>query len=387
MPYFLRNLILLLIHLHFFFQPFHITHQSTQASQAHVTPTVVDLSVTVSPTVTYAPTPTDTLSPTEIPTPTVNPTDSPTPTITPTDVLSPTPTDTPTPSAIITPTDTPKPTEVPTDTPTPSESLTPSPTSTPSATPTPTEPIGSLGNDISYPQCGLAYPSGQTFGIVGVNGGISTTSNPCLSSELLWASLSNGATTQQKVQLYVNTANPGGLNTASWPKNNTDPAGIVTTNPYGICDGSDSLACAWQYGWNRAVEDVINRFMPAAQTAGISDDPAAYSWWLDVETVNTWKSGSDFAYQSNAADLEGMVAYLQAKGVLVGIYSTSHQWGETVSSISQTSNLNGLRNWLPGATDLASAKLNCALSTLTTGGKVILTQYTAGNFDYDYSCE
>lgn len=101
-----------------------------------------------------------------------------------------------------------------------------------------------IGNDISYPQCGKTLPTGQGFGIVGVNGGIATTTNPCLSTELLWANLSFGTLNQTKVQLYVNTGNPGGLNTVSWPKNNTDPVGNISPNPNGTCDGSDSLACA-----------------------------------------------------------------------------------------------------------------------------------------------
>lgn len=243
-----------------------------------------------------------------------------------------------------------------------------------------------VGNDISFPQCGKSYPSGQAFGIVGANGGLATTTNPCLSSELVWANKSIGGANQAKAQLYVNTANPGGLNTASWPQNNTDPSGTVTSNPYGICDGADSLACAWQYGWNRAVEDVQNRFLPAAQTAGVSINPASFPWWLDVETANTWKSGSAFAFQSNAADLEGMVAYFLSKGATVGIYSTRAQWGAIIGTLSPSSSLNGLNNWLPGANRLSSAKSNCSLGPLTTGGKVTVTQYSSGTFDYDYSC-
>jgi len=253
-------------------------------------------------------------------------------------------------------------------------------------TPTPTVVPNVTGNDISYPQCGKVYPTGQDFGIVGVNGGIASTTNPCLSSQLSWANTSAGLGALGKVQLYVNTGNPGGLNTVTWPKNNIDPLGNTAPNPYGECDNSNSQSCAWQYGWNRAVDDVQNRFIPAAQASGLPTDPSFYHWWLDVETTNSWDSGSDDAYKRNESDLEAMVAYLHSIGIQVGIYSTSYQWRQIVKNIPQESNLNGLNSWLPGASDLSGAKANCALSSLTNSGKVTLTQYTTGEFDYDYSC-
>lgn len=310
---------------------------------------------------------------------------SPTPSISPT--LTPPLTFTPSPAISISPPVTPSPTLSPTPTPTePELTSVPSvtPTLTPSATPSPTpEPIG---NDISYPQCGKSYPTGALFGIVGVNGGISTTTNPCLSDELSWAKNTLGGTTQPKIQLYVNTANPGGLNTASWPHTNVDPGGTTTNNPYGTCDGSDSLSCAWQYGWNRVYEDIHDRFTPAAINAGVSADPASYRWFLDVETVNTWKDGSDSALQSNAADLEGMVAHFSSRHIPVGLYSTSYQWGLIAGTPASDSSLNGLPSWLPGASTLDDAKANCTKPALTTGGMVMMTQYTTGEFDYDYSC-
>src|SRR5205823_326767 len=133
----------------------------------------------------------------------------------------------------------------PSPTATATPSLTPTPTASPSPSLTPTPTPTKVGNDISYPQCGKTLPTGHGFGIVGVNGGIATTTNPCLSVELLWAGQAIGTVNQAKVQLYVNTGNPGGLNTASWPQNNIDPLGNTAPNPNGICDGSDSLACSW----------------------------------------------------------------------------------------------------------------------------------------------
>jgi hypothetical protein len=360
---------------------------STHSSQIghHVikptpTPTAIPTPISVqSPTpIESIPTPTTAVLITPTETPTMTPTSAPTatPTATPTPTLTPTVTPTPT----VSPTATPTATITPTATPSPTETLTPTPT------PTPTPVMNATGNDISYPQCGKTYPIGQDFGIVGVNGGLATTTNPCLSNQLNWANASSGLGTQAKVQLYVNTGNPGGLNTASWPKNNTDPAGNVAPNPYGTCDNSDSLSCAWQYGWNRAVDDVQNKFIPAAQSAGVAVDPSLYPWWLDVETANSWKDGSDAAYQSNAADLEAMVGYFQSKGIKVGLYSTSYQWGLIVKSVASGSNLNGLDSWLPGASTADGAKANCSSAPLTSNGKVTMTQYTTGSFDYDYSC-
>ena len=357
-----------------------------------ITPTATPKPTTTpTPIPTIAPTPTVVITPTNTPTPTksVTPTATPTPTSKPTPTALPTPTIVITPTASLTAAPTLSPSPTATATPTISPSATPSatatPTPTPTTIPTPTPTITKVGNDISYPQCGKTLPIGQGFGIVGVNGGIATDTNSCLSTELLWAGQSLGTANQAKVQLYVNTGNPGGLGTSSWPITNTDPLGNITSNPYGGCDGSDSAACAWQYGWNRAVDDVHNKFIPAAQAAGVDAIPSDYPWWLDVETVNSWESGSVDVLAKNRADLEGMVAAFHAEGITVGIYSTSYQWGVIVGSVPSSSNLNGLPDWRPGAIDLTGAQSNCSLTPLTQGGSVIMTQYTT-NFDYDYSC-
>jgi len=80
-----------------------------------------------------------------------------------------------------------------------------------------------VGYDISYPQCGKKLPTGQYFGIVGVNGGLATTTNPCFASQLTWAKQSKTGSIQPKVQLYVNTANPGEVaGITTWPTSNID---------------------------------------------------------------------------------------------------------------------------------------------------------------------
>jgi len=229
------------------------------------------------------------------------------------------------------------------------------------------------GNDVSYPQCGKSLPTNQAFGIFGVNDGLANTTNPCLATEITWAQSSTGTTSQPKAALYVNTANPGNLGVADWPMSNVDPVtGLIDADPYGACTGGDTAACAWQYGWNMADLD--------AQERGVTG-PAAYRWWLDVETGNSWESNT----VNNRADLEGMVAYFQGLGATVGVYSTSYEWSKIAGTVTSTSSLYSLADWIPGARSLSGAKTNCGLRPLTGGGLVTVTQWTAA-IDGDYAC-
>jgi hypothetical protein len=265
--------------------------------------------------------------------------------------------------------------------------MTPSVVSAAKASADPSEPVG---YDISWPQCGKQLPSGQAFGIVGVNGGNAATTNPCLATQLQWAIKSKGTSAQPKIQLYVNTANPGEVKTTitTWPANNTDKTtGQPTNNPYGMCNGDNDLACSWQYGWNRSIEASLDRFAPAARTAGISPLVSSYIWWLDVETMNTWQSGSNDALARNSAALEAMASYYQSKGATVGLYSTSAQWATiTGGTVGNSGPLKGLANWRPSGTSLKNAIANCSVAPLTPGGSIALTQYIQQGFDRNHSC-
>ncbi|SDB96606.1 hypothetical protein GA0111570_11234 [Raineyella antarctica] len=251
-----------------------------------------------------------------------------------------------------------------------------------------------VGNDVSYPNCTGGLPNGQAFGIVGVNDGLANNTNPCLGTELDWAATSTSATTQPKVALYVNTGNPSGVSgIAWWPNSNTfyDLKGSesntlvdgavrvdVPVPSYGACSATNDAGCAYVYGWAKAYDDLNYRGVPDANKSGM--------WWLDVETANSWESGSTAALAANQADLEAMAAYFKSAGAQVGIYSTSYQWGViTGGKTPSTSSLAGLPNWIPGARTLKGAQSNCALSPFTPDSKVTLTQYTS-SFDYDYSC-
>ena len=234
------------------------------------------------------------------------------------------------------------------------------------------------GADVSYPQCGTALPTGHDFGIVGVNAGRPTTKNPCLAGQLAWAAGSSGGAGQPRRQVYVNTANPGGLKTASWPRSGT-------SERYRACSGANSTACAYLYGWQRAAEDV-------AWVRAASVPPQSLVWWLDAEidesgrTGNTWDRTAGGTAR-NTAVLEGMTDSLRAAGVrTVGIYSTARQWKViTGTSVSSTSPLRGLPNWLAGPSTVAQAQQLCGSAPLTPGGRVVLTQWT-DRFDWNHAC-
>jgi hypothetical protein len=230
-----------------------------------------------------------------------------------------------------------------------------------------------VGADVSHPQCATAgstiggkLPTGQAFGVVGVNAGLPRTTNSCLAAELAWATKSTGGSAQPKVQVYVNTANPGKAHAASWPTSGS--------NRYGTCKNSDSAACAYEYGRARIREDL--------EVAAISK-PAGYVWWLDVEIDNSWTSSTAL----NVAVLEGMVNQLRsAKVAGIGLYSSATHWKTiTGSSVVKGSELLGLPDWLTGASDVGSARRACANSALTSGGTVRMVQYTDA-FDRDHSC-
>jgi hypothetical protein len=239
-----------------------------------------------------------------------------------------------------------------------------------------------VGYDVSYPQCDEDLPDEPAFAVVGVNGGLATRPNPCLADQLAWAAeeATGEAHAQPEVQLYVNTANPGQVRdqVTTWPARGH--------TPYGRCAGDNSRACSWQYGWERAAVTVEEFFVPAAEDADVDPDPGEYTWWLDVETTNTWQTGSAPGRARNRAALEGMAARLEATGAEVGLYSTRYQWQRIAGRVPEDSPLHELDSWLAGATSLAGARAACSRDPLVDGGDVVLTQYVVEGLDHDHSC-
>lgn len=212
---------------------------------------------------------------------------------------------------------------------------------------------GETGYDISWPQCGGAYPTAPfAFGIVGVTDGRTFTLNPCLAGEYTWA---QSAANASQTGLYMNLSYPAG-STATQGQ----------SGPYGHCK-KGSACYAQNYGWNAAQ-------YAYTQNGSAAPLQASY-WWLDIETGSSWSRTTAL----NADVIQGAIAYLQARGVTVGVYSTASQWRTIAGSYAPT-----IPNWVAGAS--ASNPGALCSSPLYANGAVWLTQYVNGGFDTDYSC-
>ncbi len=276
-----------------------------------------------------------------------------------------------------------------------------------------TSPAGAVtaptGNDVSSFNCGGTFPPSPAFGIVALNGGLANNLNPCLGpdpsyaqSELYWAvASSTGGTPQPKASLYVNTADPGnvvgGTVIPDWPSSGSTPYGTCTTTTASTSSGSatvgqNSNACAWQYGNEKATQDAswltaaANAINAMGPPVTVANQAGGYPWWLDVETANTWQSGTA-GQAMNVAVLQGMVAALQAAGAsAIGVYSTTTQWDAITGAPSAAlGSIGALDNWVPGASTAAGAETNCALSPFTSG-TIALAQWTSGSVDGDVAC-
>lgn len=233
-----------------------------------------------------------------------------------------------------------------------------------------------IGYDISYPQCSSSYPSNQLFGIVGVNGGLASNANSCISEELRWARDAPGQKRprQPPLSLYIDTGNPGAHHVTGWPTAGTSPA-------YGACNGLLTNSCSYIYGDQRATHSY--RLVAALDPAAAKTAP----WWLDVELTLSWAG----TYQLNVAVLQGFIAGLRNAGATgaIGIYSTSAQWNEITGLTAQTTTtaFNGqLPDWVAGTeATLTQARKNCTSGGFT-GVAPNLAQYQSGPLDADLRC-
>jgi hypothetical protein len=246
---------------------------------------------------------------------------------------------------------------------------------------------GTIGNDISFPQCGVALPENPQFGIVGVNGGRAFSTNPCLVEQLAWAKRA----VNRAPGFYANTGNPGPAYTRRWPIGQTSPRACYAWNP-------NASACAFDYGWNAAKHSFETAVDAIQELNGISRDEAGrraadVQWWLDVETMNSWQTLEDGygpTFQSKLNDTNALIGGVRAlwdEGIaFVGIYSTSYQWKQITGGRTFTRDYFSANPvWLAGYDSEGDARAGCDDASFT-GGAVLMTQFLRNGFDANVRC-
>lgn len=220
-------------------------------------------------------------------------------------------------------------------------------------------PSQGVGYDVSYPDCSrvigptASNGSPYVFAVIGVTGGKPFTNNGCLAAEY-------GAATSagRLATLYMNTSGPVGSTARQYE--NLGPK---------ACSYKDKISCAYNYGYQEAV---------AAYDYASSQGATSNTWWLDVETANSWTHQTS----ENVATIQGGVDALHALNVAnVGVYSLPSMWS-TITGSAQI----GIPVWVAGASSLSTASGLCGASF--TGGPVWLVQYSnaSRSLDEDYAC-
>jgi hypothetical protein len=246
----------------------------------------------------------------------------------------------------------------------------PAPKAPPAATPAPT-PQPALGFDVSWPQCNDEHPESIGFAIVGVDGGRVYKANPCLAEQLEWAG--------EGGDLYINTANPGPRHSQFWPSGTDEPRPCDTDER----PGAETTSCAYVYGWNAAA-DSYRRALEAYVSLGWLDDdddrlPEDITWWLDVETANSWMRDREL----NVASLHGAVDYLASTGAEdIGFYSTPLLWWRVTAG---TDDFADHPAWHAGGHSQEEAAERCEHDAFT-GGSLRLVQWIEEGIDRNLRC-
>jgi hypothetical protein len=237
---------------------------------------------------------------------------------------------------------------------------------------------GTVGYDISYPQCNSAYPSGA-FGIVGVNAGFPFTYyNSCFTSQWAYAAPNRS--------LYINTG--------------YDPSYTTVDSRHSTQDCVDRSATvnapspqqqAWAVGCSEAERSVAYASCQDPTLANpCTSTVAPAAWWLDIETGNSWcgQQGTNCGDLTlNQYTIQGILDTLHRLSTApAGVYSTSNQWNAIVGSNPMP--FSGIAaDWVAtGLHNVKQAKRYCTGAGFTGSAPIWLVQYLSGSYDADYAC-
>jgi hypothetical protein len=213
-------------------------------------------------------------------------------------------------------------------------------------------PSGSIGIDVSSVNGLTSVPPTASFGIVGVTDEKVYANNSYLAAE---------ASHFSNLSFYVNT----GLNASS------TSTYYQTALAEAQASGGAHPA-AYYYGYNAG--------QAALAYATAQGENVKTTWWLDVETANTWNSDTTQNQQSLQGEYD---ALLTGGAITVGAYSTTYQWDSITGSWQ-----NGWPSWGATTWQTAAEALTYSTGHQFTGGPSYLMQYqpAGADVDYDVAC-
>lgn len=208
--------------------------------------------------------------------------------------------------------------------------------------------------DVSWPNCNInrkQFDKTNSFGIIGINGGLDFTVNKCLVQESSWF---------HSYALYLNTGYPGktyGLKHQFYPQ---------------YCLSNNLQCLAFNYGYDAALYSI---------NYAARNNVHALEWWLDVENVNSWTTNPKL----NDSSLMGMAAAIQRHTLpfSIGYYAYPEQWNSLTNYWH-----NKAPAWVAsGSNKKHLADIICKQQKYFsfTGGKILLAQYTK-YVDHDIIC-
>ncbi len=210
-------------------------------------------------------------------------------------------------------------------------------------------PMKSVGQDISWPNCANLKFDPASFGIVGVNGGLSFHPNPCIGAE--------SSLYKQNLSLYVNTGFPG------------KPRDLLFQYSPLDCSSDNTGCLAYNYGFN------AGRY---ATNYALSRGVVSNNWWLDVESINSWSTSPVINQLSLIGEKDGINSAVNPSSL--GYYAFPPGW-----KILTNDWKNNLPNWVASNSNYYDVAVKQCNGFNFTGGKTQLTQYI-GKLDLDISC-
>ncbi len=201
-------------------------------------------------------------------------------------------------------------------------------------------------------------PSDTKFVIIGLTKGLAFTRNPCLQSQVEWATSRSKPTQAYGMATYPTAAQLTQYG-ASGPWRTTTLAGRLSN--VGYAEAKYSVAYMQSIGWKPPVV------------------------WIDVEPrpAQPWPGGTAAKRALNRAVIDGFMRGLSESGYSYGIYSYTNGWNEIVGNWK----LPTVPVWATaGRLDYPTEALDRCTQPSFSGGRVLISQWYDDTRDYNRTC-